>query len=103
MAAVSLFQKDAAAALDAARRAVELAPEDFESNLLLGQAHAASARAAGSDAKDPDRAALGESLAAIDHAVALADEKEAWASAPRTGAAPRELARACGRGAGGLP
>ncbi len=77
-ARVSLFERDAGSALDAARRAVELAPEDFEAQLLLGQAHAASARAAGSEASEPDRAALGEALAAIDHAVGFADEKLAW-------------------------
>src|SRR3990172_6504204 len=37
MAVMSLFEKKADAALDAARRASELAPEDFEAQLLLCQ------------------------------------------------------------------
>ena len=78
VALVGLFGGEAGAALDAARRAIELAPEDFEAHLLLGQAHAASARAAGSEARDPERAALGEALSAFERSVALADAKSAW-------------------------
>jgi cytochrome c-type biogenesis protein CcmH/NrfG len=102
LARVGLFEGDAAAALEAARRAVELAPEDLEVQLLHGQAHAASARAAGSNVKEPDRAALAEALAAIERAAGLAREEDRW-RAPRTGPAARGLARARGGGAGRLP
>ena len=102
MGRVSLFEGEPGAALDAARRAIELAPEDFEAHLLLGQAHAASARPKGSDARDPDRAALGEALAAFERAVGLADAKTAWrAVVERAGSG--ELARARAGGPGRLP
>jgi Tfp pilus assembly protein PilF len=76
-AVVSLAEGRASAALDAARRASELEPQDFEAQLLLGQAHAASARpeAVGGE---PNPAALAEALAAFERARALAGEKTAW-------------------------
>jgi Tfp pilus assembly protein PilF len=76
-AVVSLADGNASAALYAARRASTLAPEDFEVQLTLGRAHAASARP-GAAGGEPNPDALAEALAAFERARALADEKTAW-------------------------
>ena len=77
VAVVSLADGNASAALYAARRASALAPEDFEVQLTLGRAHAASAPPS-AEGGEPNPDALAEALAAFERARTLADETTAW-------------------------